>query len=88
MDILAYRPYNTLKQGIFLILRNEGIVMEEDFNILYSKLKKLENRITSLRLGRSILMDLLIEQENAKNKEIEKLNHEIKRLNFILKNRR
>jgi hypothetical protein len=60
--------------------------MEEDFNILYSKLKKLENRITSLRLGRSILMDLLIEQENAKNKEIEKLNHEIKRLNFILKN--
>ncbi|HHV18358.1 MAG TPA: hypothetical protein GXZ27_05800 [Thermoanaerobacterales bacterium] len=62
--------------------------MEEDFNILYSKLKKLENRITSLRLGRSILMDLLIEQENAKNKEIEKLNHEIKRLNFILKNRR
>lgn len=62
--------------------------MEEDFNILYSKLKKLENRITSLRLGRSILMDLLIEQENAKNKEIEKLNHEIKRLNLILKNRR
>ena len=43
--------------------------MEEDFNILYSKIKKLENRITSLRLGRSILMDLLIEQENAKTKK-------------------
>jgi hypothetical protein len=62
--------------------------MDIDSDNLHSKLQKLENRITSLRLGRRILMDLLIEQENAKNQEIQKLTQEIQRLNRILKNHR
>lgn len=62
--------------------------MDENVQILYLKIQKLENRIISLRLGRRILMDLLIEQENAKNQEIQKLTHEIKRLKHILKNTR
>lgn len=50
------------------------------------KVKKLEDRIYTLRLGRSILMDLLIDQENKKNKEIQKLTQEINRLNNLLRN--
>ena len=61
--------------------------MDESIQKLYLKVQKLENKITSLRLGRRILMDLLIDQENIKNREIQILSHEIKRLNRILKNR-
>ena len=50
------------------------------------KVKKLEDRIYTLRLGRRILMDLLIDQENKKNKEIQKLTQEINRLNNLLRN--
>lgn len=50
------------------------------------KIKKLEDRIDALRLGRRILMDLLIDQENKKNKEIQKLTQEINRLNNLLRN--
>ncbi|HHY71408.1 MAG TPA: hypothetical protein GX519_07180 [Thermoanaerobacterales bacterium] len=59
--------------------------MDEDIQILYSKVQKLENRITSLRIGRRILMDLLIEQENVKEQEIQKLTQEINRLKYSLK---
>jgi hypothetical protein len=49
------------------------------------RLEKLQSRINSLRIGRRILMNLLIEQEIAKNEEIRKLTNEIKRLRRILK---
>ena len=52
--------------------------MDESIEIIKLKLQRLEYRITSLRLGRRILMDLLIEQENTKD-------HEIKRLKRIIK---
>lgn len=61
--------------------------MDESIQKLYFKVQTLESKITSLRLGRRILMNLLIEQENAKNQQIQILKHEIKRLNRILKNR-
>lgn len=59
--------------------------MDEGIESINLKLQKLEDKIISLRLGRRILMDLLIEQENAKNQEIQKLTHEIKKLKRILK---
>lgn len=59
--------------------------MDESIEIIKLKLQRLEYRITSLRLGRRILMDLLIEQENTKDHEIRRLTNEIKRLKRIIK---
>ncbi|NLZ54667.1 MAG: hypothetical protein GX892_16310 [Thermoanaerobacteraceae bacterium] len=59
--------------------------MDENIEIIKLKVKNLENRINSLRLGRRILMDLLIEQNNKKNEEIKRLTNEIKKLKRILK---
>jgi len=63
----------------------EGFVLDESIENIKLRVQKLENRINSLRLGRRILMDLLIEQENTKNEEIRRLTNEIKRLKRILK---
>ena len=55
-------------------------MIDKDIQQLQLKIQKLENRITSLRLGRRILMDLLVELERSKNLEIQRLNREIQRL--------
>jgi len=47
---------------------------------LLSKIKNLEEQIASLRLGRRILMNLIIEMERSKNQEIASLKKEIKEL--------
>lgn len=60
-------------------------MLGESIENIKLRVQKLESRINSLRLGRRILMDLLIEQENAKNEEIRRLTNEIKRLKRILK---
>ena len=60
-------------------------MLDESIENIKLRVQKLENRINSLRLGRRILMDLLIEQENTKNEEIRRLTNEIKRLKRILK---
>ena len=60
-------------------------MLVESIENIKLRVQKLENRINSLRLGRRILMDLLIEQENTKNEEIRRLTNEIKRLKRILK---
>lgn len=65
----------------------EATSLDESIQNLNSKVEKLESKIASLCLGRRILMDLLIEQENMKNYEIQKLELEIKRLNRIIKKR-
>lgn len=54
--------------------------MENKDNELKIRIEKLEQKISSLRLGRQILMDLLIERERIKNNEIYRLKQEIKRL--------
>lgn len=54
--------------------------MENKDNEFKIKIEKLEQKISSLRLGRQILMDLLIERERIKNNEIYRLKQEIKRL--------
>ena len=55
-------------------------MIDNEIQQLRFKIQKLEARITSLRLGRRILMNLLVELENSKNLEIKKLNHKIQRL--------
>jgi len=62
--------------------------MDESVDSIRLRLKKLESTIDSLRLGRRILMNLLIEQEMEKKAEIRRLTNEIKRLKRILKNHR
>jgi len=64
------------------------MVMDESVDSIRLRLKKLESTIDSLRLGRRILMNLLIEQEMEKKAEIRRLTNEIKRLKRILKNHR
>ncbi|MFY9312438.1 MAG: hypothetical protein WAP28_11810 [Tepidanaerobacteraceae bacterium] len=59
--------------------------MNDSVESIKLRLEKLQSRINSLRIGRRILMNLLIEQEIAKNEEIRKLTNEIKRLRRILK---
>ena len=59
--------------------------MDDKYAELQMKIQKLEQKISSLRLGRRILMDLLIEREKIKNIEIHKLKQEIKRLKRKLK---
>ena len=61
------------------------MVMDESVDSIRLRLKKLESTIDSLRLGRRILMNLLIEQEMEKKAEIRRLTNEIKRLKRILK---
>lgn len=61
-------------------------MIDNEIQQLRLKIQKLEARITSLRLGRRILMNLLVELENSKNLEIKKLNHEIQRLTENTKN--
>lgn len=59
--------------------------MGENTKHLELKIKKLEEQIASLRLGRRVLMNLLIELEESKNKEILSLKREIRRLRRRLK---
>ena len=59
--------------------------MDDKINELQMQIKKLEQKISELRLGRRILMDLLIEREQIKNNEIYKLKQEIKGLRRRLK---
>jgi len=59
--------------------------MDENIESLKLKLARLESKINSLRIGRRILMNLLIEQESIKNEEIKRLKNEIKRLKRILR---
>ena len=59
--------------------------MNDSVESIKLRLEKLQSRINSLRIGRRILMNLLIEQEIAKNEEIRKLTNEIKRMSRILK---
>jgi len=81
---LELAPYNTLNKGIFFISFG-GINVVESIESIKIKVKILEDRVNSLRLGRRILMNLLIEQEHSKNLEIKRLTNEIKRLKRILK---
>ncbi len=59
--------------------------MNDSVESIKLRLEKLQSRINSLRIGRRILMNLLIEQQIAKNEEIRRLINEIKRLRRILK---
>jgi len=63
----------------------EVIAVDDKINELQMQIKKLEQKISELRLGRRILMDLLIEREQIKNNEIYKLKQEIKGLRRRLK---
>ena len=70
---------------VFFFISFGGINVVESIESIKIKVKILEDRVNSLRLGRRILMNLLIEQEHSKNLEIKRLTNEIKRLKRILK---
>ena len=59
--------------------------MSEEIYHLKTKIKKLEEQVQSLRLGRRVLMNLIIDIEKAKNLEIALLKKEIKALKHSLK---
>lgn len=59
--------------------------MDEKYRELQVRIEQLEQKIKSLRLGRRILMNLLIETEQAKKREIHELKRQIKRLKQRLK---